>query len=109
MVWLRFRRFGFRFCNVACFGVVSLIRGIYCGGPCVSSRPVGHRTDRQSALDAARAAPRPAPPQPARRSLRVAVDYFLLSSNLDATGAFSLFSMCLRPRRVHVYVEGYGV
>ena len=34
---------------------------------------------------------RPAPPapHPARRSLRATVDFFLLGSNLDATGAFS--------------------
>ena len=41
--------------------------------------------DRQSALNGA--APR-ATPQPARGSLRVAVDYVLLGSNLDAMGAF---------------------
>ena len=39
VVWLRLHRYGLSFCNVACFGVISLKRGIYCGGLC--ERAVG--------------------------------------------------------------------
>ena len=103
VVWLSLRRYAFRFCTVACFGVVSLIRGIYCGELCVSSRAWTQK--RQSILGAARAAARPAPPQPARRSLRVAVDYLLLSAPISTRCArFPVGLDVLVAARVHVFL-----
>ena len=83
VVWLRLHRYGLSFCNVACSGVVSLKRGIYCGGLCELSVCARSSQDRRSALGAA------------RHSLHVAVDYFLLGSNLDATGAISSLDVLL--------------
>ena len=46
VVWLRLHRYGLSFCNVACFGVVSLKRGIYCGGLCERAVGVLHAAHR---------------------------------------------------------------
>ena len=39
--------------------------------------------------------------------LRLAADYFLLGSISTRRARFRLVSMCLRPRRVHVFFEGF--
>ena len=68
--------------SMACSGVVELKRGIDTCEPYRGGGTAGQL------IGAARAAARRAPPRPARRSLCRAVDYFLLDSFVNATGAF---------------------
>ena len=81
VAWLTFRRYGFFSSSVALFygifGVVELKRGIYTRPASCVCQVVD--TVSSSALGAARGAARRAPPHAARHSLRMAVDYFLLS------------------------------
>ena len=84
VLWLRFRRCGFHFCNVACVGVVSLMCGIYPHAPVDTGPPVSSR----------RRAGCGAPHTTAARAVLFACGRRLLppqSSNLVqyATGAFS--------------------
>ena len=87
VVWPRFRRCGFCFSSVACFGVVELKRGIFpsCGGLCVWTQEATSDDRWQLSRCRAGCTGRGAQLQPTRHSLRVAADYFLLTSATFST------------------------
>ena len=113
VVWPRFRRCGFCFSSVACFGVVELKRGIFpsCGGLCVWTQEATSDDRWQLSRCRAGCTARRAPLQPARHSC---VRRLLSSSSrtptvlcLDATGAFFGRLGQRLCWRLHVFFQGF--
>ena len=100
--WSAARRYDLCSSSIACFGVVELKRGAWCACELVGVGSLAWAAAVN--LGAARAAPRPAPTQPARHILRVAVDYVFLGSDLDETGAISEVSSSRRACEVRAAV-----
>ena len=89
VLWLSVRRYGVGCCSMPCFGVDEVERGIHCGAACdgcrLSSCVCGHSGEapsRRRRIVAPRGLRRAAL-QPARSSLRPAVDYFHLNAILE--------------------------